>query len=40
MLIGPNDHLLSNDGIGANNAFVLEDSKVLAKFWDGENIPY
>ena len=38
--MGPNDRLLSNDGIRSNDAFVLEDSRVLAKFWDGENILY
>ena len=34
MLLEPNDCLLSDD------SFVPEDLRVLAKFWDGENIPY
>ena len=40
MLMRPNNRLLSDDVIGSNDAFVLEDSRVLAKFCDGENIPY
>ena len=40
MLMGPNNRLLSDDVIGSNDTFVLEDSRVSAKFWNDENILY